>query len=63
MTLLNAIKHCVADHDNQLLLTKTPMVIMHLACIGVFFTGFSWVALAALLVTYFVRVFALTAGF
>ena len=36
---------------------------MHLACIGVFFTGFSWVALVALMVTYFVRVFALTAGF
>ena len=63
MTLFNAIKRCFNDEDNQLLLTKTPMLIMHLACIGVFFTGFSWVALVALLVTYFVRVFALTAGF
>lgn len=63
MTLRNAIKRCFKDEDNQLLLTKTPMLFMHLACIGVFFTGFSWVAVLALLVTYFVRVFALTAGF
>lgn len=63
MTLLKALKQCVYDHDNRLLLTSTPMVLMHFACIGVFFTGFSWVALVAMLVTYFVRVFALTAGF
>ncbi|MFP4070233.1 MAG: acyl-CoA desaturase, partial [Opitutales bacterium] len=40
-----------------------PLVFMHLACIGALFTGFSWAALAALLLTYVVRVFALTAGF
>ena len=36
---------------------------MHLACIGIFFTGFSWVAVAVMALTYFIRVFALTAGF
>ena len=63
MNFLKIIRHCAADEDNRLLLTSSPLVFMHLACIGVFFTGFSWVALIALAVTYFARVFALTAGF
>ena len=63
MKLLKILKRCAADEDNRLLLTSSPLVFMHLACIGVFFTGFSWVALIALALTYFARVFALTAGF
>jgi stearoyl-CoA desaturase (delta-9 desaturase) len=51
------------EEDNRLLLTSSPLIFMHLACIGIFFTGFSWVAVAALAVTYLTRVFALTAGF
>jgi stearoyl-CoA desaturase (delta-9 desaturase) len=63
MSLLKALKHYVNEHDNRQLLTSTPMVFMHVACIGVFFTGFSWVAIVALAFTYVARVFALTAGF
>ena len=35
---------------------------MHLACLGIFFTGFT-IAVLTLCITYFFRVFALTAGF
>lgn len=61
--LKHILKHTLEEEDNRLLLITSPLVFMHLACIGIFFTGFSWVAVVALLITYFVRVFALTAGF
>ena len=60
---LDIFKHALEDEDNRLLMASSPVVFLHLACIGVFFTGFSWVAVAVLLLTYTVRVFALTAGF
>jgi len=63
MNLLKLLRHCVMEEDNRLLLTSSPLIFMHLACIGIFFTGFSWVAVATLAVTYLTRVFALTAGF
>jgi len=44
-------------------MASSPIFIMHLLALGTFFTGFSWVAVAALILTYVVRVFALTAGF
>ena len=59
--LKKILKHTLAEQENRLLIVSSPLVFMHLACIGIFFTGFSWVAVWALLITYFVRVFALTA--
>ena len=56
-------KHALEDEDNRLLMASSPIFIMHLAALGVLFTGFSWVAVGALALTYVVRVFALTAGF
>lgn len=41
----------------------SAFIILHLAVVLVFWAGFSWIALAALLVTYLVRMFAITAGF
>ena len=40
-----------------------PFFLMHVLAIGAFFTGFSWAALIALVVTYTVRMFAITAGY
>ena len=40
-----------------------PLLVIHLACLGIFFVGVSRAALIALGVTYVVRVFALTAGY
>lgn len=39
------------------------MILMHVACLGVFVTGVSKVALVATLLTYLFHVFALTAGY
>ena len=61
--LKQILKHTLEEQENRLLIISSPLVFMHLACIGIFFTGFSWVAVWALLITYFIRVFALTAGF
>ena len=57
------LQHVLHDEDNRLLMASSPIFFMHVAAIGVFFTGFSWVAVVALAITYVVRVFALTAGF
>ncbi|NBB80195.1 MAG: acyl-CoA desaturase [Verrucomicrobia bacterium] len=56
-------KHALADEDNRLLMASSPIFFMHVAALGALFTGFSWVAVWALAITYVVRVFALTAGF
>jgi stearoyl-CoA desaturase (delta-9 desaturase) len=57
------LQHALRDEDNRLLMASSPIFFMHLLALGVFFTGFSWVAVVALAITYAVRVFALTAGF
>lgn len=41
----------------------TFMILMHAACLGVFFVGWSWVALGVMAALYFVRMFAITAGY
>ena len=61
--LLKIFRHALEDEDNRLLMASSPVVFLHLGCIGLFFTGFSWVALAVMFLTFSVRVFALTAGF
>jgi stearoyl-CoA desaturase (delta-9 desaturase) len=62
-TLREIIKHGFKDEDNRLLMASSPIFLMHILAVGVIFTGFSWAAFVALLITYLVRVFALTAGF
>src|SRR5262245_31472057 len=37
-----------------------PFVILHLGCLGVIWTGWSWFAVVAAAVLYFVRMFAIT---
>lgn len=41
-------------------LRTIPFIAMHVACLGVFLVGFSWIALAVAIVSYAVRMFALT---
>lgn len=40
-----------------------PFILLHLGVAFVFWTGFSWTALAALVITYSLRILAITAGF
>ncbi|RMD93370.1 MAG: acyl-CoA desaturase [Calditrichaeota bacterium] len=42
---------------------STAFILVHLAALLVFWVGFSWVALAALVITYGLRMFAITAGY
>lgn len=62
-TLRHMFVHLFRDTDNRLLMASSPIVLMHILSLGVFFVGFSWVALAIALLTYVTRVFALTAGY
>jgi len=39
---------------------SVPFIILHLGCLGVFFTGWSWAAVIAAAVLYVVRMFAIT---
>ena len=38
-----------------------PFILMHVACLAVIFVGFSWIALATLLLMYFLRMLSITA--
>lgn len=40
-----------------------PFILLHLACLAVFWVGFSWFAFAFMLFFYFIRMFAITAFF
>jgi stearoyl-CoA desaturase (delta-9 desaturase) len=51
------------DDENITLMESCPIFFVHLACLALFWVGFSWVALLVCLLTYWVRVFALTAGY
>ena len=51
------------DEESIQLLECTPLAIMHLALIGLFFVGFSWTAFWICFGLYFLRVFALTGGY
>lgn len=51
------------DEDNVTLIQSTPLLFMHVMALGVFFVGYSRAALWALIITYAMRVFALTAGY
>ena len=57
------LRVALRDEENLSLIESTPLLFMHLSLIGLFFAGFSWVALGVCLLTYVVRVFALTGGY
>ncbi len=57
---VDTVRH---EEENARLTGSAPLLIMHASLIGLFFVGFSWVALAVCLFFYAVRVFALTGGY
>ena len=61
--LKHHVKEFFADADNVRLIDSTPLVLIHLACIGLFFVGFSPIAIATCAAMYLLRVFAITAGY
>jgi len=44
-------------------ISGSGFILLHLGCVLIFWAGFSWVALAALAISYLVRMFGITAGF
>lgn len=40
-----------------------PFILLHIACLAVFWVGVSWFAIAFMLFFYFIRMFAITAFF
>ena len=61
--LKRAMRRMISDTENINLVDSSPLLFVHLMALSVFFVGFSWAALGACLLTYFVRVFALTGGY
>jgi len=53
----------VVEHDDIMYPSAIPFVLVHLACIGVFWTGVTSRALAVCLVLYWLRIFAIGAGY
>ncbi len=56
-------QYLFGDEDNVNLIDSTPLLFMHLMLVGLFFVGFSWIALGVCAFLYFLRVFALTGGY
>ena len=53
----------VVEHDDIMYPSAIPFVLVHLACIAVFWTGLTSKALAICLVLYWLRIFAIGAGY
>lgn len=51
------------DGEDRLSVKVIPFVLMHIACLGVFFTGVSWWAVGLCAALYIVRMWGLTAGY
>lgn len=53
----------IGDHDDIVYPEAVPFVLIHLACLAVFFTGVTKTSVVLAVTLYVVRMFALTAGF
>src|SRR5580698_3943291 len=49
-----------AKPDKVELIRVLPFVVLHLGCLGVLFTGWSWFAVGTAAILYLVRMFAIT---
>ncbi len=56
-------KELLSNDENMRLLTSTPLIFMHTLLLLVPFAGISWPAVIVCLLTYSLRVFALTGGY
>jgi stearoyl-CoA desaturase (delta-9 desaturase) len=52
-----------AEHDDIIYPSAIPFVLVHLACFGAFWTGVTWQAVALGVTLYWVRIFAIGAGY
>jgi stearoyl-CoA desaturase (delta-9 desaturase) len=58
-----AADNAVDDHDDIIYPATIPFLLVHLACFAAFWTGVTWQAVVLGLALYWLRMFAVTAGF
>jgi stearoyl-CoA desaturase (delta-9 desaturase) len=51
------------EHDDIMYPSAIPFVLLHLACVAVIWTGITWLAVAICVVLYWLRIFAIGAGY
>src|SRR5690349_11963879 len=51
------------EHDDVMYPQTIPFVLVHLACLAAFWTGITWTAVALCITLYWVRIFAIGAGY
>jgi stearoyl-CoA desaturase (delta-9 desaturase) len=51
------------DHEDIMYPSAIPFVLVHLACLAVFWTGVTWQALVICVVLYWLRIFGIGAGY
>jgi len=52
-----------AEHDDIMYPSAIPFVLVHLACLAAIWTGITWTAFAICIVLYWLRIFAIGAGY
>ena len=51
------------EHDDIMYPSAIPFVLVHLACLAAFWTGITWTAVALCIALYWLRIFAIGAGY
>jgi len=51
------------EHDDIIYPSAVPFVLLHLACFAAIFTGVTWEAIAICIALYWIRIFAIGAGY
>jgi len=59
----NADTHTADAHDDIMYPSALPFIVLHLSCFAAFWTGITWQAVAIGVTLYWLRMFAITAGY
>jgi stearoyl-CoA desaturase (delta-9 desaturase) len=59
----NADAHAADAHDDIMYPSTLPFIVLHLGCFAAFWTGITWQAVAIGVTLYWLRMFAITAGY
>ena len=51
------------EHDDIMYPSAVPFIVMHLACFAAIFTGVTWQAITICIALYWLRIFAIGAGY
>ena len=59
----NADVHIADTHDDIMYPSALPFIVLHLSCFAAFWSGITWQAVAICVTLYWLRMFAITAGY